>query len=139
MTNFEIFKEGLRILNDLPVLIRGEIMKKEGVYIDFKESDYLHEYVNRYDHLVKFFNRIKDSLSKEDVDILSKFVDLHWEERCVDHYGGEGQGEKYYTVHYFPTVDMYIRFNGYYQSYNGADYIDCKEVYPEQKVITVYE
>ena len=68
-------------------------------------------------------------------------IDLYFEE--VDSYGGEGQGETWYIVYYFPAHELHIRVNGYYQSYNGTEFYGgwdcCKEVKPVQKTITVYE
>lgn len=68
-------------------------------------------------------------------------LDIEFHE--VDSYGGEGQGETWYIVYYFPKHDVYIRIDGYYQSYNGTEFYDgwgcCKEVKPVKKTITVYE
>lgn len=59
----------------------------------------------------------------------------------VDQYGGEGEGETWYTVKYFKDHDVYIRTDGYYQSYNGTEFENGYgyEVRPQQKTITVYE
>ena len=66
---------------------------------------------------------------------------LIWEE--VEQYGGEGKGEDWYSVKYFPKYDIYIRVDGWYQSYNGTEFHSgwdcCKEVRPQQKTITVYK
>lgn len=50
----------------------------------------------------------------------------------LDHYGGEDMGAEYYSIYSF-TKDgetVYIRFDGYYTSYNGADYQGFKFVKP---------
>jgi hypothetical protein len=63
-----------------------------------------------------------------------------WEE--VEQYGGEGQGDTWYSVKYFPDHDVYIRVDGFYSSYNGTDFngwSDCTEVRPQEKTITVYQ
>lgn len=58
----------------------------------------------------------------------------------VEHYGGEGQGETFYSVKYFPLHDVYIKTEGYYYSYEGAEFEDFgEEVRPKKKTITVYE
>jgi hypothetical protein len=61
----------------------------------------------------------------------------------VDQYGGEGQGDTWYSVKYFKQHDVYIRVDGYYQSYDGVDFYNgwesCKEVKPVIKTITAYE
>lgn len=55
--------------------------------------------------------------------------------------GGEGEGDSYQVVNYFPDHDVYISLYGYYASYSGTDFDDYEyeEVRPQQKVITVYE
>jgi hypothetical protein len=61
----------------------------------------------------------------------------------VDQYGGEGKGDTWYSVKYFKQHDVYIRVDGYYQSYDGVDFYNgwesCKEVKPVTKTITAYE
>lgn len=59
----------------------------------------------------------------------------------VEQYGGEGQGDTWYSVKYFPKHDVYIRTDGFYSSYNGTDFYDGygEEVKPVQKTIVVYE
>ena len=57
--------------------------------------------------------------------------------------GGEGEGDEWYSVKYFPQHDVYIRVDGWYQSHNGTEFYEgwgcCSEVRPQEKVITVYE
>lgn len=62
-----------------------------------------------------------------------------WEE--VEHYGGEGQGEQWYSVKYFKDHDLYIRTDGHYTSHYGTDfdYGLGYEVKPQQKAVTVFE
>jgi hypothetical protein len=61
----------------------------------------------------------------------------------IEHYGGEGKGDTYYTIWYFKDHDVYLRIDGFYSSYNGVDWIQgwdgASEVKPKQKTITVYE
>ena len=59
----------------------------------------------------------------------------------VDSYGGEGQGERWWTTKYFVDHDVYIKTRGYYSSYNGTDfdYGIGEVVKPVQKTITVFE
>ena len=61
-----------------------------------------------------------------------------WEE--VDQYGGEGQGDTWYSVKYFKDHDVYIRTDGWYSSYEGTEFEEGygREVFPQQKTITVY-
>ena len=60
----------------------------------------------------------------------------------VDSYGGEGQGDTWYSVKHFVDHDVYIRVDGYYTSYDGTSFDGgwtcCSEVKPVEKTITVY-
>jgi hypothetical protein len=58
----------------------------------------------------------------------------------ANHYGGEGQGDSYWNVIYFKDHDVYIKQDGYYQSYSGTEfYEEPYEVRPQEKTITVYQ
>lgn len=77
-------------------------------------------------------------------DLGKGYVD--WEEygfgkvKTVDEYGGEGMGEKYYHVYHFVDHDVYIRIDGYYQSYNGAEFENAPyEVKPVERTVIFYE
>ena len=61
----------------------------------------------------------------------------------VDSYGGEDQGSDFYSVILIRNPDnhdeqYYIKFQGWYASYNGAEYEGWSFVEPKQKTITVY-
>lgn len=56
----------------------------------------------------------------------------------VDSYGGEGQGDTYYMVYYFPKAGIFIKFNGWYASYSGSEYSDMYLVEPKEVTITEY-
>ena len=57
-----------------------------------------------------------------------------------DSYGGEDMGVEFYTVISFKKRDeiVYIKFNGYYYSYDGATYEEFKVVTPQQVVVIEY-
>ncbi len=63
----------------------------------------------------------------------------------TDHYGGEGQGNDYWDVYGFrytnlpdsPTV--FVKFRGWYASYEGVIYESWSFVEPKQKMVTAYE
>lgn len=61
--------------------------------------------------------------------------------KLEDNYGGEGQGEQYWSVYSFEKdgKKVYVRFNGWYASYVGSEFVDWAFVEPKQKTITVYE
>ena len=55
--------------------------------------------------------------------------------------GGESQGTTWYSVKYFKDHDVYIRIDGHYTSYNGADFYEGygREVVPTEKTVVVFE
>lgn len=60
----------------------------------------------------------------------------------VESYGGEGMGETWYVVYYFKDLDLYIKVDGFYQSYSGVSFNgwdDISIVRPVEKTVTVYE
>lgn len=59
----------------------------------------------------------------------------------VDQYGGEGEGERWWSVKHFVDHDVYIRIDGHYQSYHGTEFYNGygRVVQPAQKTITVFE
>ena len=66
-----------------------------------------------------------------------------FEHKGVDSYGGKGEGSDFYSVILIrdPTnhdEQYYIKFQGWYASYNGAEYESWSFVEPKQKTITVY-
>lgn len=66
----------------------------------------------------------------------------HREEQYVEHYGGEDEGRDYWTIWRFNHVNgdsILIRVNGWYASYEGAEYNNYEEVVPVSKTVTVYE
>lgn len=58
----------------------------------------------------------------------------------VDHHGGEGEGDNYYSVYSFDRngEKALIQFQGWYASYVGSEYENMFEVIPEEKTVTVY-
>jgi hypothetical protein len=58
----------------------------------------------------------------------------------VEKHGGEGEGENYHVVQYFKDHDVYIRIDGFYQSYDGTYFDNAPyEVRPTERVVTFYE
>jgi len=60
---------------------------------------------------------------------------------CVEAYGGEGGGETYYSVYSFEkdAETVYLKFDGWYQSYHGSEFESYFEVTPVEKTITIYK
>lgn len=85
------------------------------------------------------YNRLSD----KEKEIFNQFIDLHWEYKMVDETGindeNGGYGIDCSRVYYFPTANMYIKFIGYYSSYNGFEYHSFRLVEPQEKTIVVYE
>ena len=66
-----------------------------------------------------------------------------FEYKGVDSYGGEDQGSDFYSVILIRNPDdhdeqYYIKFQGWYASYDGAEYHNWSFVGPRQKTITIY-
>lgn len=60
----------------------------------------------------------------------------------VAQYGGEGQGDTWWSVKYFKDHDVYLKVVGYYASHNGTDFEGWESVSivtPKEKTVTVYE
>jgi hypothetical protein len=59
----------------------------------------------------------------------------------VDNYGGEGEGEEFWSVYSFTKGEttIYVKFDGSYYSYDGSTYDEWSFVEAKEKMITVYE
>jgi hypothetical protein len=59
----------------------------------------------------------------------------------VDRYGGEDQGSDYWRVYSFSNGNevVFIKFDGWYASYEGSTYEEFYEVQAVEKTITVFE
>lgn len=60
----------------------------------------------------------------------------------VEHYGGEDCGADYYSVYQIRNdegFEVYVKFQGWYQSYVGSEYQEWYFVEPIDKFVTVYE
>ena len=74
-------------------------------------------------------------------DIEAGTFDFLESAQCVDSYGGEGQGETYYSVWKFVSKDgevAFVQFDGSYQSYSGSEFDDYFFVEPKQVEVTQY-
>jgi hypothetical protein len=59
---------------------------------------------------------------------------------CVEQHGGEGEGEDFYTVYKFTkdSETVYVKFQGWYQSYNGSEMTGWAFVTPKTVEVVVY-
>lgn len=57
-------------------------------------------------------------------------------------FGGEGKGDDYYTIYKFTKEstgeEEYVKFDGWYMSYQGASYSRYFFVQPSQRLVTFY-
>lgn len=69
-----------------------------------------------------------------------KFTDLTFTFILEDSYGGESQGEQYWSIYKFTngTDEVYVKFDGSYYSYSGSEYNEWFFVTPGEKTITVF-
>jgi hypothetical protein len=78
--------------------------------------------------------------SEEEAKFKSKLQLLGIDVASVYHYGGEGEGEEYHTVWKFSRdkEEVYFKFDGYYQSYDGATYHEYFQVEPKEVKVIRY-
>lgn len=91
-------------------------------YTDIERS-FFYEDVNE--------EEIKGFLDNEELNFIEGM-------KTVDSYGGEGMGEDYWVVWYFPVADIHVKFHGWYQSYEGSEYEGMYLVEPREVVVTQY-
>lgn len=84
-----------------------------------------------------FFNwGIEDGYSKYDSDEITEFrnelSDAGITFAREDNYGGEDMGSEYWSVYSFTKGDtaVFVKFDGYYQSFDGSTYEDFTFVKP---------
>lgn len=60
---------------------------------------------------------------------------------CVEQHGGEGEGEDFYTVYKFTKGDetVFVKFQGWYQSYNGSEMTGWAFVKPKTVEVVIYD
>jgi hypothetical protein len=94
----------------------------------------------------EFFNaEIGSEYSKWDEDSIMEFkkhlTEAKIDFELVDNYGGEDQGSDYWSVYSFTDgmQVVFIKFDGWYASYEGSTYEEFYEVKPVEKTITVFE
>lgn len=112
-------------------------------------------------------NKIKELLNEADSEVFQSFFqsefneeDNGWDDDSVvefrqelrknkikfehvDCFGGEGMGEDYWSVYKFESEDtsddfVYVKFQGWYQSYNGSEYTEWYFVRPRQVMNTEF-
>jgi hypothetical protein len=101
-----------------------EVFETEGVYAAF--ASFMEEDFKYY----------------EEGQVLESALNFKGIEFEVEHHhGGEGQGEDYYTVYKFTRKGedpVYVKFQGYYYSYDGSTFQDWFFVEPREVLVTQY-
>ena len=100
-----------------------------GVLVSLFESDCIQEYSQS-----DFMDT--SAASKFLADLNNKDI----EHKYLDSFGGEGMGDDYWSIFSFTKGkdEVLVKFNGYYQSYNGAEFSEWHFVEAKQKMVTVY-
>ncbi len=77
----------------------------------------------------------------ETQEFLTEIYSENIKHKFVDSFGGEGQGDSFWSVYSFTKDDetVYVKFDGWYQSYNGAEYDSWFFVKPVQVTVTQYQ
>ena len=92
-----------------------------------------------------FLSEVSDSDSTyyytETNEFLTEIYSKNIKHKFVDSFGGEGQGDSFWSVYSFAKDDetVYVKFDGWYQSYNGAEYDSWFFVKPVQVTVTQYQ
>lgn len=75
------------------------------------------------------------------IEFKKQFTEANLNFELVDRYGGEDQGSDYWSVYSFTDgmQVVFIKFDGYYASYDGSTYEEFYEVQPIEKTITVFK
>jgi hypothetical protein len=113
-----------------------------------KLTDKVHELLREAD------NEVKDAFHKGDLsskgydwdykivkDFRKQLTEAAISFELVDRYGGEEQGIEYWSVYSFSDgmQVVFIKFDGWYASYDGCTYKEFYEVQAVEKTMTVYE
>ena len=94
---------------------------------DTSENIFFHEVLSDN---TKFNSILQKLLAKDEIVV-----------EYIESFGGEGSGDDYWTVYKISdaTETTYIRFQGWYASYHGAEFTETQEVKPIQVTVTQYE
>lgn len=78
---------------------------------------------------------------ENDEQFRAKLQELKITTKLLDNFGGESEGEDYWSVYSFstPTETVMVKFQGWYSSYTGSDFTEWFFVEPKQVMVTQYE
>lgn len=94
-----------------------------------------------------FQSEMKDEFNEWDSAETYEAIKLFKEKQVsfehVDNHGGEGEGDDYWSVYKFNDDNTkevcYVKFQGWYQSYNGSEFSEWYFVQPKERMVTFYE
>jgi len=94
---------------------------------NFFWSEMSDEYNSDYDS--EEFTAFRDELAENKISF-----------EHMDNHGGEGEGEDYWSVYKFTsgTDEVFVKFSGWYQSYNGSEFTEFFFVTPKEAMVTQY-
>ena len=95
---------------------------------EFKQLEQkLNELEDTYDNIYySFFDHSQDSFDPSKLDSLLKDC------KSVDCYGGTNKGFEYWTIWFFPVLNIYVRFEGEYSSDDGPEFNRMIQVFPKE-------
>ena len=79
-------------------------------------------------------------IENDDIEQINKINNLNIKSQFVKQFGGEGKGDDYYSIFRFYNdfEELFVKFDGYYSSYDDSSFSSWFYVYPEQVLITEY-
>lgn len=98
----------------------------------------LFESLNKKEEDKKYYISFYDAMMYGDYDL--KLFDTMVVE-SVASFGGEGEGDQFYHVYSFDNGEekIFIKFDGWYASYHGAEFTEWFFVEPAEETIIVYD
>ncbi len=79
-------------------------------------------------------------ISEEKNTFLDTMQEQNVKFEYVTNHGGEGEGEAFWSVYKFTdgTDEVFVQFDGYYQSYDGSTFNEFFFVKPREVMVTQY-
>ncbi len=127
---------------EIQEIIESEDLKR----ISMRPSDWFNENVYDLDYLIEIrnpqhadraYNPFK-YIHEDELELAIELVQKLGNYEVKTQVGDEGQGDDYYIVYYFVDHDVYIKFDGWYASYQGSEYSNMYQVWPHDVVRTEY-
>ena len=125
------FEEIKTLLVELTVILDnvsdGEIQFVDGSVYITKNNQILLNLLTR--------RNVQESEQIQINELLSKLGNFELKEQ----FGGEGDGDRYYSVYHFQDHDIYVKLSSFYSSYDGVDYDDISYYNVEPVEVTKIE